>query len=112
MVLELTDGEARELGAIMAGLLFQPEAVGDVSARLGVHAIEWHQLEVGSAWVGKTVSDLETTDARVVAIIRGSDMLIPNPSPDARLESSDIVVVIGPRGAVSDFRNSLEDAPP
>jgi TrkA domain protein len=112
MMLELADGEARELGAIMAGMLFQPEAVGDVSARLGAHAIEWHQLEVGSAWVGKTVSDLETADARVVAVIRGSDLLIPNPSPDMRLEPSDVVVVIGARGAVSDFRSRLEGPSP
>src|SRR4051812_3523305 len=61
MALELTDGEAREFGAILAGMLFQPEAVGDVNASLAGHAIEWHQLEVGSGWVGKTVGELQTT---------------------------------------------------
>jgi TrkA domain protein len=112
MMLELTDREARELGAILAGMLFQPEAVGDVSARLAGHAIEWHQLEVGSEWVGKTVGDLETVDAHMVAILRGPDVLIPNPPPNTRLEPSDTIVVIGMRGAISDFRTRLKGPSP
>ncbi|HYZ31745.1 MAG TPA: TrkA C-terminal domain-containing protein [Crenalkalicoccus sp.] len=111
MMLELADREARELGAILAGMLFQPEAVGAVSTRLAGHAIEWHQLEVGSRWVGKTVGDLWSTDCHVVAILRG-DVLIPNPPPDTRLEPDDTIVVIGMRGAVSDFRIHLQDPSP
>jgi TrkA domain protein len=112
MMLELADREARELGAILAGMLFQPEAVGDVSARLAGHAIEWHQLGVGSAWVGKTVGELWKEDVHVAAIPRGTDVLIPNPPTDTRLEPSDTIVVIGMRGAVSDFRNRLKGAGP
>ncbi len=39
--LDLTDEEARELGAILAGVLFHPEAVGDTQSKLGQKVIEW-----------------------------------------------------------------------
>lgn len=39
--LDLTDEEARELGAILAGVLFHPEAVGDTQSKLGAQVFEW-----------------------------------------------------------------------
>jgi len=33
--LDLTEEEARELGAILAGVLFHPEAVGETQSKLG-----------------------------------------------------------------------------
>lgn len=39
--LDLTDEEAREIGAILAGVLFHPEAVGDTQSKLGQKVIEW-----------------------------------------------------------------------
>ncbi len=37
--LDLTDEEAREVGAILAGILFHPEAVGDTQSKLGQPAM-------------------------------------------------------------------------
>lgn len=107
LTLELTDAEAREVGAILAGVLFQPETVGDVATRLAGQAIEWHQLPVTSDRVGRTIGDLQTGDAHILAILRAGDVLIPNPAPTTRLEAGDTVVVAGSRDAVVRFRSEI-----
>ncbi len=56
-VLDLTDEEARELGAILGGVLFYPELTGAASTRMGEQAIEW--IEVHSdELAGKELADL------------------------------------------------------
>ncbi len=111
MALELNDLEAREVGAILAGVMFQPEAVGDVATRIASQAIEWHQLPVGSQWIGHSVGELEQDDVHVLAILRDDDVLIPKPDPDTRLRASDTVVVAGSRGAVAKFRSKIASDP-
>jgi hypothetical protein len=50
MALDLTDEEARELEAILGGVLFYPELTGAATTRVAEQAIEWVKLrQVGSS---------------------------------------------------------------
>ncbi|MFN3179824.1 MAG: cation:proton antiporter regulatory subunit [Thermus sp.] len=108
MALDLTDEEARELGAILAGVLFHPEAVGDTQSKLGQKVIEWIKVLPGSKLVGKRVGELALPPgAHLLAVDRPGAPLIPNPSPDTLLETGDTLVVAGNREAVEALKRTL-----
>lgn len=106
--LDLTDEEARELGAILAGVLFHPEAVGDTQSKLGQKVIEWLRILPGSPLVGKRVGGLSLPKgAHLLAVDRPGAPLIPHPAPDTLLEAGDTLVVAGTREAVEALKRSL-----
>lgn len=108
MALDLTDEEARELGAILAGVLFHPEAVGDTQSKLGQKVIEWIKVLPGSKLVGKRVGELALPPgAHLLAVDRPGAPLIPNPSPDTLLETGDTLVVAGSREALETLKRTL-----
>jgi TrkA domain protein len=108
MALDLTDEEARELGAILAGVLFHPEAVGDTQSKLGQKVIEWLRVLPGSPLVGKRVESLSLPEgAHLLAVDRPGAPLIPHPAPDTILEVGDTLVVAGTREAVEALKRSL-----
>ncbi|KGQ21008.1 cation:proton antiporter regulatory subunit [Thermus filiformis] len=106
--LDLTDEEARELGAILAGVLFHPEAVGDTRSKLGAQVFEWIPIPPGSPWVGRRVEDLPLPPgAHLLALDRPGAPLIPNPGPEALLEPGDTLVLAGSREAIEAFKRAL-----
>ena len=108
MALDLTDEEARELGAILAGVLFHPEAVGDTQSKLGQKVIEWIKVLPGSKLVGKRVGELALPPgAHLLAVDRPGAPLIPTPSPDPLQETGDTLVVAGSREAVETLKRTL-----
>jgi len=106
-VLDLTDEEARELGAILAGVLFTPEAVGDTQTKLAQDIIEWVRLGPGAPCVGRTVKELQEQGAHLLAVLREGQALIPNPPPELSLTVGDTLVLAGPRGAVERLRKQM-----
>lgn len=108
VALDLTDEEARELGAILAGVLFHPEAVGDTRSKLGAKVIEWVKVLPGSKLAGKRVGDLALPPgAHLLAVDRPGAPLIPHPGPDVVLEVGDTLVVAGSREAVEALKRSF-----
>lgn len=106
--LDLTDEEARELGAILAGVLFHPEAVGDTQSKLGQKVIEWIKVLPGSNLAGRKVGELSLPEgAHLLAVDRPGAPLIPNPSPETVLEVGDTLVVAGTREAVEALKRSF-----
>ncbi len=106
-VLDLTDEEARELGAILAGVLFTPNAVGDTQTKLAQDTIEWVKLGLGAPCVGRTVEELRGQGAHLLAVLREGQALIPNPPPELTLNVGDTLVLAGPRGAVERLRKQM-----
>lgn len=96
-VLALTDHEAHQIGALLAGTYFQPvagEAVLEVMQ--GLH-LRWLPVVAGGSLDDRTIRDVEVrkrTGASVIAILRGGSS-IPNPSPDERLAAGDTLLAIG-----------------
>ncbi|WP_243027643.1 cation:proton antiporter regulatory subunit [Thermus albus] len=108
MALDLTDEEARELGAILAGVLFHPEAVGDTQSKLGQKVIEWVKVLPGSKLAGRKVGELALPPgAHLLAVDRPGAPLIPNPPPEVILEVGDTLVVAGSREAVESLKRTL-----
>ncbi|WP_135256873.1 cation:proton antiporter regulatory subunit [Thermus caldilimi] len=108
MALDLTDEEARELGAILAGVLFHPEAVGDTQSKLGEKVIEWIKVLPGSKLVGKRAGELALPPgAHLLAVDRPGAPMIPNPPPEVVLEVGDTLVVAGSREAVEALKRTL-----
>jgi TrkA domain protein len=106
--LDLTDEEAREVGAILAGVLFHPEAVGDTQSKLGQKVIEWIKVLPGSRLAGKRVGEIPLPPgAHLLAVDRPGAPLVPNPGPEVVLEVGDTLVVAGSREAVEALKRSL-----
>jgi len=106
--LDLTDEEAREVGAILAGVLFHPEAVGDTQSKLGQKVIEWIKVLPGSRLAGKRVGEIPLPPgAHLLAVDRPGAPLVPNPGPEVVLELRDTLVVAGTREAVEALKRSL-----
>jgi TrkA domain protein len=105
--LDLTDEEARELGAILSGVLFHPELTSAASTRIGEQTIEWVTVPSGRL-PGQRLGDLVSghRDAHVIAVSRGH-VLLPNPGPDLRLEAGDTLVLAGRRQAVDALKAHL-----
>lgn len=108
MALDLTDEEARELGAILAGVLFHPEATGDTRSKLGEKVIEWIHVLPGSRLAGKRLKEIALPPgAHILAVDRPGEPLLPNPGLETVLEVGDTLVVAGSREAVEALRQAL-----
>jgi TrkA domain protein len=108
VALDLTDEEARELGAILSGVLFYPELTGAATTRMAEQAIEWVEIASGGL-VGQRLGDLALPqEAHILAISRGG-VLMPNPAPAMRLEAGDTLVLAGTRQAVDALKTRLVD---
>ena len=71
---ELSDHQARKLGAILGGAFFKPAVVEEVEAVFDDLLIEWVALESNSPGADKSIAELEirrTTGVTIIAIIRG-----------------------------------------
>jgi TrkA domain protein len=98
-VVQLSDAQARQLGAILGGAYFKPAMVEEVEAVIGALLIDWLTLGEDSPAVGKTIERLEIrqrTGMTIVAIVRGREA-IPMPAPDEVLRAGDRLVVVGRR---------------
>ena len=98
-VVQLSDAQARQLGAILGGVYFKPAMVEEVEAVIGELLIDWVTLAEDSPAVGRSIEELEIrqrTGMTIVAIVRGREA-IPMPGPDAVLRSADRLVVVGRR---------------
>ena len=104
--LDLTDEEARELGAILGGVLFHPELTGAAATRAAEQAIEWVEVR-GGPLVGERLGDAAPRGgAHVVAVSRAGSLL-PRPPAETRLEAGDTLVLAGPRAAVDALKGRL-----
>ncbi|MCS7170775.1 MAG: cation:proton antiporter regulatory subunit [Aquificaceae bacterium] len=105
-VFDLTEEEAKELGFLLAGAMYQPVKSEKMELILKEVVMEWVKVEVGSNFVNKTIADLQirrTTGVSVIAIDR-KGKIIPSPDPyKEKIELGDILIVVGTRQQISHF---------
>jgi TrkA domain protein len=110
-VIELTDEEARTLGTILVGALFQPTSDEEKIGFLMKHlAFEWVKVPEGSFLVGKSIKELEIRKKYgviVVAVIREENVIV-SPSPLFRIEAGDTLVVVGSLENIKKFLKAVE----
>ncbi|ADC88696.1 TrkA-C domain protein [Thermocrinis albus DSM 14484] len=105
-VVELTDEEAKELGFLIAGAVYQPVSSEKMEIFLRQMVMEWVKVEKGSSLVGKSIAQLQIrkrTGVSVVAIDRGGSM-IPSPDPyNEVIKEGDVLIVVGTRQQINSF---------
>lgn len=110
-VIELTDEEARTLGTILVGALFQPTSDEEKIGFLMKHlAFEWVKVPENSFLVGKTIKELDIRKnfgVIIVAVVRDENVVV-SPSPLFRIEAGDILVVVGTLENVKKFVKAVE----
>ncbi len=113
-VITLNDEEARQLGAIIGGVVYRPQLVKDLELALEDLVMEWIELPTISPLVGLTVATCRirsTTGATIVAILRESGSLA-TPHPDEVLRADDTMVVIGRPESFDEIRRLVAEGPP
>jgi TrkA domain protein len=113
-VITLNDEEARQLGAILGGVVYRPQLVKDLELALKDLVMEWIELPADSPLVGLTVATCRirsTTGATIVAILRESGSLA-TPHPDEVLRADDTLVVIGRPDSFDDINRLVREGPP
>ncbi|MFN7065221.1 MAG: cation:proton antiporter regulatory subunit [Aquificaceae bacterium] len=105
-VFDLTEEEAKELGFLLAGALYQPIRTEKMELVLKEVIMEWVRVETGSNFISKTIAELQirrTTGVSVIAIDRKGE-IIPSPDPyKERIELGDILIVVGTRSQINHF---------
>jgi len=107
----LTGKQARQLGSILEGAYFQPVELDEVEVPLGEAIIEWTEVGADAPVVGQSIADCDIrsrTGVSVMAIQRGEET-IPNPGPDATIETGDVLVTLGSREEHSALSDLVED---
>lgn len=109
----LNDEEARQLGAILGGVIYRPQLVQDLEVALKDLVIEWIDLPAESPLVGTTVMTCRirrTTGSTIIALLR-DEGAVAMPHPDEVLHAGDVMVVIGRPDAVPEIRRLVAEGP-
>ena len=113
-VIILTDDEAKELGSILGGVVYQPELTRDIDVALKDLAFEWVDIPEGSPLVGLTVQTCRIrrqTGGTIVAILRKPDAL-PMPHPDEPIKAGDTLVILTRPDTFDDIKRLVAEGPP
>jgi TrkA domain protein len=104
---ELSDHQARKLGAILGGAFFKPAVVEEVEAVFDDLLIDWVALEPNSPGADKSIAELEirrATGVSIIAIIRG-DQAVTAPEPSEIMRVGDRLVVVSRPQDLGPFRD-------
>lgn len=104
----LSADDARTMAELL-GVSQVSEAVSAVQQQIEGLAIEWLEVEPGSAAVGTTIAEgmyRTRTGSSIVAVIRGQTT-IPAPGPELAFEGGDVVVAVGTTGGLTQLRALL-----
>lgn len=99
----LDDQEARQVGAIIGGVVYKPTALEEAEVKLDQLVIDWYKVEPGAKGAGKTIGELkvrEKTGATIVAVIEPDHTTHITPGPDQVIAAHSTLVLAGTREAV------------
>lgn len=107
----LTPGEARRLGSILVGAIFESEeeAVEVAFSTLSDLRITVHTYKITKNLAGKTIEELKirrTTGVTVIAISKKGENIV-NPPPSTMFEEGDVIVVIGEHDQIKRFEEMI-----
>lgn len=105
--IELSDDQARRIGAILGGAYFKPDLVEEIENIIGEFVVDWVTVDETSPVVEHSIESLQIrrrTGMSVIAIIRGKTS-INAPDPSEVIQVGDRLVVVGPQDRFPDFIN-------
>lgn len=101
----LTDEEANQLGSVLMGTYFKPEAEEEKEMFMKNLVIEWVNVDKDSQMAGNSIKDLQIrkkTGASIVSIIR-DNQTITNPAPEEVIKAGDTLVIVGNKEQIEKF---------
>lgn len=109
--LELSEEEAKELGFILAGALYEPIKSEKIDVILKEVVMEWIKVEKNSELADRTISQLQIrkrTGVSIIAIDR-EGKIIPSPDPyTEKLMEGDKLIAVGTRQQLKSFRETFK----
>lgn len=99
----LDDHEARQVAAILGGMIYKPKALETIEVALGDLIIEWYKVEPGQACIGKTIGEMEVRKrigATIIALIGPNHSKVINPGPDDMIKEGTTVVIVGEKDQI------------
>lgn len=105
----LQEAEANIMAELL-GAVHVAQSVTNVQQMIKGLAIDWIPIKPAWAGDGQTIAALmirTRTGASIVAVIRG-DETTPSPTPDFKLQSDDLVVVVGTAEGIQKTYNLLQ----
>jgi TrkA domain protein len=109
-VLQLTDGEARQIAGIVGGLTYVPKSLPSTEVLLEDLVLEWFTIPEGAAAVGRTISDLKVrtrTGASIVSIIEPNRATRTNPEAGTLLNEGATLILAGDRSSNAKLKQLL-----
>jgi TrkA domain protein len=107
-VIRLTQEEADALADLL-GAARLTGRLAELQQRIEGLAIDWLPIRPDSPYAGRAIADTQArsrTGVSIVAILHGEGA-IPAPTPDARLEPGDTLVVVGTAKGVKELSKLL-----
>ena len=108
--ISLRDSEARQIAAILGGMVYKPRALENVEMVFEGLAIEWFKVENAAPAIGKTIGNLEirkTYSVTIIAVMKKNMKNLFNPGPETVIEEGDMLVVSGEREEIKKIINEL-----
>ncbi|TLD42511.1 MAG: trkA domain protein [Candidatus Jettenia ecosi] len=109
-VTRLTDEEARQIGAILAGAYFQPVIEEEQKLIMKNVTMEWIKVTPDSLLANKKIEELDIrkmTGVFITTIIRGETVL-PNPPPHEFIKPQDTIIIIGNNEQIKNFISTFD----
>jgi TrkA domain protein len=94
------DSEARQVAAILGGMVYKPKALESIEIALDDLVIEWFKVEPGAPAVNKSILDIDIRNeygVTVIAIMKKNQKKVLNPGPETLIEAGDTLVISGER---------------
>lgn len=113
--ISLDDNEARQISAIIGGMVYKPKALESMEVALDGLIIEWYKIEPGCKGIGKTIGELEIrkkTGASIIAILGADHSKKINPGADQVIQSGMTLVVTGERSQIQAFKGLILEKGP
>lgn len=112
-VVDLTESEARQLGAILGGAYERPRIIEDLGYALGELQIEWIPVPDDSPAIGHTLDECRfraRTKITIIAILREPEPVV-GAQPGDVIKTGDTLVTAGTRASYGEFRRLLAEGP-
>lgn len=107
--ISLDDDEARQIAAIVGGMVYKPKELETIEVSLQDLIIEWIRVEPHYQGADKSIEELEIrkrTGASILAIVNRHHQKI-NPGPEHILSVGSTLVLAGERQQIRQFKELL-----
>ncbi|MEC0242446.1 cation:proton antiporter regulatory subunit [Paenibacillus dokdonensis] len=106
----LEDQEARQLAALVGGMVYKPKQLETVEMAFDELTIEWYRIDPHFACIGKSIGELnirQNSGASVIALMDKKNGKQVNPGSDCILNAEATVVAVGERDQQKRFKQIL-----